>query len=168
MAMQQKRKLLLIPEIIFLAVLTGCTTAQNTSVVQNENANVTLAQAASTISDSLSQADAVQRATTPPLALKKLVELENSDNSQAYGMSSLASIDWSGPIGPIVNRIAEAAHYKLRILGRPQALPVLISITAKNKPLGDILRDIDYQAGSKANIKVYPDSQIIELRYGRS
>ena len=164
MAMTQKWKPLLTAGVLFLA---GCTTSsQNTSVVQNENANVTLAQAASTISDSLTQADAVQRATASPLALKKLVNLDN--DSQTYGMASLASIDWSGPIGPVVKSIAQAANYKLRILGRPTALPVLISINVNNQPLGDILRDIDYQAGSKANIVVYPDNQLIELRYGRS
>lgn len=144
--------------------LMGCssTTYKNTDAAEIQNANTTLAQASSTISDSLTASEEIQRATTPALSLKNL------PNADAYNMDQIASIDWSGPVGPIVKRIADASHYNLRVLGRPPAVPVLVSINQKNMTLGYILRDIDYQAGSRANIVVLPEKKIIELRYGRS
>lgn len=145
-------------------LIAGCgsTVSKNTDAVDNQNANITLAQASSTISDSLTASEEIQRATTSPLSMKSL------PNADAYNMDALASIDWSGPIGPIVEKIAQASQYQLRVLGNVPAIPVLISIHQKNTPLGYILRDIDYQAGTKANVVVFPDTRIIELRYGRS
>jgi defect-in-organelle-trafficking protein DotD len=145
-------------------LLVGCssTVNKNNTAVDNQNANITLAQASSTISDSLTASEEIQRATTSPLSMKSLPDADS------YNMDALASIDWSGPIGPIVKKIAQASQYELHVLGRPPALPVLISIHQKNTQLGYILRDIDYQAGAKANIVVFPDKRIIELRYGRS
>ncbi len=147
----------------FLVVGCGSTSVtKNVEETNNQNANITLAQASSTISDSLTASEEIQRATTPPLSMKSLPDAD------AYNMDALATIDWSGPIGPIVEKIAQASHYTLRVFGREPALPVLISINEKNAPLGYILRDIDYQAGSKANLVVFPDKKTIELRYARS
>ncbi|HEV2613496.1 MAG TPA: type IVB secretion system lipoprotein DotD [Gammaproteobacteria bacterium] len=144
-------------------LIAGCgTTYKNTDAAQVEHANTTLAQASSTISDSLTASEEIQRATTPPLSMKTLPD------ANSYNMNALASVDWSGPIGPIVKKIAQAGNYQLRVLGSKPPIPVLISIHQKNTPLAYILRDIDYQAGSKANIVVFPDTRIIELRYGRS
>lgn len=144
-------------------LIAGCgsTTYKNIDASDNQNANITLAQASSTISDSLTASEEIQRATTDPLSMKSL------PNADSYNMDQLASIDWSGPIGPIVKKIALASHYQLHVLGESPAIPVLVSIHQKNTPLGYILRDIDYQAGSKANIVVIPDKNIIELRYAR-
>ncbi|MCL5261667.1 MAG: DotD/TraH family lipoprotein, partial [Gammaproteobacteria bacterium] len=80
-------------------------------------------------------------------------------------MDKIASIDWSGPVGPLVKKIATASNYKLRVLGTPPAIPILVSISAKDTPLADILRDATFQCGNKANIVVYPASRTIELRY---
>ncbi len=153
----------LLTSCCFGFLLTGCSsTQQNLNDIKTVNANVQLAQAATTVSNSLTDLGSMKRATTSPLAMKNL------PNPDAYNMDSLASIDWAGPIGPIVEQIARASHYQLRVLGKTPAIPVLISINEKNMPLGYILRDIDFQSGSKANIVVFPRRRVIELRYGRS
>ncbi len=157
---------------LFLASLLSCcfgfmlascnSTQKNISDVQMQNANVQLAQASTTVSNTLTDLGSMKRAVTPPLAMKNL------PNPDAYNMDSLASIDWAGPIGPIVEKIARASHYRLYVLGKVPAVPALVSINEKNMPLGYILRDIDFQAGNKANIVVFPERRVIELRYGRS
>ncbi|HVT61926.1 MAG TPA: DotD/TraH family lipoprotein, partial [Legionellaceae bacterium] len=76
-----------------------------------------------------------------------------------------ASVDWSGPIGELTERVAKAAHYHFRILGQEPALPILVSVRLKDTSLGEILRNLDYQAGNKASIHVYPSTNTIELRY---
>jgi defect-in-organelle-trafficking protein DotD len=159
------KRLLLMPFCCFIFVLTACSSTKkglSVNEIQTQNANIQIAQAATTTSNALTQLGSLERAVTPPLALKNLPDPNN------YNMDSLASIDWAGPVGPIVRQIAQAGRYQLRVLGRPPAVPVLISINEKNMPLGYILRDIDFQCGNKANIVVFPQRRVIELRYGRS
>lgn len=149
--------------LFFGSILTGCAAGgENLNEIRNENAHVQMAQASTTISNSLTDLGSMERATTPPLAMKNLPDPDS------YNMHSLASVDWSGPVGPLVQQIADASQYQLRVLGTPPAIPVLVSINAKNTPLGYILRDVDFQSRSKANIVVFPERRVIELRYARS
>lgn len=157
--MEMKR---LLAAFIFGLVLTGCTTQKNLNDIQAQNANIQMAQASTTISNSLTDLGGLERASTSPLAMKRLPDPDS------YNMQTLASVDWSGPVGPIVQQIASASQYHLRVLGNPPAIPVLVSVNEKNTPLGYILRDIDFQCRSKANIVVYPERRVIELRYARS
>ena len=103
--------------------------------------------------------------------IEKVVTPENANNAQripnAVNLQAHASVDWSGPIGELTERIAKAAHYRLTVLGQPPSVPVLISLDVNDHSLTEILRDIDYQAGKKAFIHVYPNQQVIELRYAK-
>ena len=128
----------------------------------SDDATIKLAEAANSVSDSM-----LSMAKT-----EKVLTLPNHDNTltipNASGLQTHASVDWSGPIEELTRKIALAAHYRLRILGQAPAIPVLISVNLKDNSLGDILRNIDYQAGSKASIHVYPNHQVIELRYANA
>lgn len=127
----------------------------------SDDATIRLAEAATSVSDSMLEMARVEKVIMPP----------GADNVQTIpetkSLLTHASVDWSGPIGDVTERIAKAANYRLRTLGHPPAIPVLISLNSKDKPLGEILRDIDYQAGQKASIHVYPKNQVIELRYAK-
>jgi defect in organelle trafficking protein DotD len=148
-----------------LLLITGCSTEPKVMIVENSATNKTaetqLADAADSVSKSLQELAEIERATHPQARLPSPVEPE------MIGMAQLASIDWSGPVGPLVKKIADASKYKLHILGTAPAIPILVSIAAKDTPLSDILRDISFQCGSKASIVVYPASKIIELRYAK-
>lgn len=125
------------------------------------DAAIKLAEAAVSVSDSMLEMAKIEKVITPPV----------NDNTltipNAYNLQARASVDWSGPIEELTDRIAQAAHFHIRVLGKEPAVPVLISITAKDRSLAEILRDIDYQAGKKASIHVYPNSQVVELRYAK-
>ena len=129
------------------------------NVAQPDPAATTLAEAAVSVSDSLHQLAAVKRAATP--AKKRMV------SDLRYELPGKASLDWSGPIQPLLAQIAQISHYRLRVLGTPPAVPIIISVTANNTPLTDLLRDIDFQAASQASVRVYHQKHghIIELRY---
>lgn len=86
----------------------------------------------------------------------------------SYDMGGLTTVDWSGPVEPLVRQIALASNYRVRVLGTPPAIPVLVSVYAKNTLLGDILRDVGYQCGRRASIVIYPGSRVIELRYAKN
>lgn len=159
-----KAKCFLLTVLLALAV-TGCTTEPKVAVISGSQgaraAEVKLADAADSVSKSLEELAAIEKATHPQAKIPGPVDPD------MIGMGQLSSIDWSGPIGPLVKKIATAAHYKLRVLGNPPPIPILVNVTAHDIPLADILRDAGFQCGNKANIVVYPASRIIELRYAK-
>ncbi|EKE01726.1 MAG: DotD protein [uncultured bacterium] len=149
--------------IPLLVQLIGCATESKIDIISNDKdlrtADVKLAATADSVSKSLKELAEIDRAIHPHAKLPCPIEPD------MVGMGQLGSIDWSGPVGPLVKKIAEATNYKLKVLGTPPAIPALVSITAKDTPLADILRDAGFQCGGKANIVIYPASKIIELRY---
>lgn len=155
----------LVTLILAAALFTGCRSGaiymKPPINDPSDDATIKLAQAASSVSDSMLEMTRVEKIILP----KRIDNTLNIPN--AYNLQVRASVDWSGPIEELVCRIAKAAHFRLRTLGREPPLPVLISLTAKDLSLAELLRDIDYQAGKKAAIYVYPNSQVIELRYAK-
>ncbi|RUR18011.1 MULTISPECIES: type IVB secretion system lipoprotein DotD [Legionella] len=148
---------------IVSAMLVGCAGTLRKPPVNNpsDDATIKLAEAAVSVSDSMLEMARIEKVITPP----------SKDNTltipNAYNMQARASVDWSGPIEELTARVAKAAHFKLRVLGQVPAVPVLISLSLKDVSLAELLRNIDYQAGKKANIHVYPNSQVVELRYAK-
>ena len=156
--MNKKLTMLFILTILFV----GCTSATYKKPPANapsDDASIKLAEAANSVSDSMLEMARIEKVVTPP----------GNDNTltipNAYNLQARASVDWSGPIGELTARIAKAANFKMRVLGQPPAIPILISLDLKDRTLAEILRNIDYQAGKKAYLHVYPNSQIVELRY---
>lgn len=127
----------------------------------SDDATIKLAEAAVSVSDSMHEMARIEKVVVPP----------HKDNTltipNAYNLQARASVDWSGPIEELTYRIAKAAHFKVRVLGTVPSIPILISLTSKDQSLAEILRNIDYQAGVKASIHVYPNSQVVELRYAK-
>lgn len=148
--------------IIFLGACHGPIIGKKPPINEpSDDATIKLAEAASSISHSMQEMAAVEKVITPP-------ELDNTLTiPNAYTLQARASVDWSGPIEELTARLTKAAHYRLRILGKEPAVPILISITTKDESLAAILRDIDYQAGKRADIHVYPKNQVVELRYAK-
>ena len=148
------------------ALIAGCATGtiykKPPTNAPSDDASIKLAEAANSVSDSMIDMARVEKVITPP----------NKDNTltipNSYNLQARASVDWSGPIGEVTQRIAKAAHYRLRVLGPVPAIPILISLEQKDLSLAEILRNIDYQAGKKAYIHVYPNSEVVELRYANT
>lgn len=144
-------------------LLAGCAGTYRKPPHNNpsDDASIKLAEAANSVSDSMLRMARIEKVITPP----------HKDNTltipNAYNLQTRASVDWSGPIAELTARIAKAAHFRLRVLGKEPAIPVLISLDIEDESLAEILRDIDYQAGQKAYIHVYPNSQVVELRYAK-
>lgn len=143
-------------------LLVGCSTATYKNPPLNnpsDDASIKLAEAANSISESMLQMARVEKVIHPQRHDNRL----NIPSTSA--LQARASVDWSGPIQEITARITRAAHYRLRVLGKEPAVPILINLNITDQSLAEILRNIDYQAGKKADIHVYPNSQVIELRY---
>ena len=148
--------------ISFFFILCACTSPrppQGYDVSKNE---ASLAEASYSVSRSVVDLAETAEAAHP------LPDLAPPPSPATYGMGGLASIDWSGPVEPLLRQIAKAANYRLRVLGTQPAIPVLVTIYTKNAMLGDILRDVGYQCGRRAAVVIYPGSMVIELRYAKN
>ncbi len=127
----------------------------------SDDASIKLAEAANSVSSSLIELARIEKESKPSRFPKNLI------NVTTYNLEARASLDWSGPVEELVVRLANASFYKTRILGHAPAVPVLVNISANDRSLADILRDVDYQIGNQADLKVFPKSKIIELRYAK-
>jgi defect-in-organelle-trafficking protein DotD len=157
-----------ITAVLIVSLLAGCSSTQNLSSSitpsinpQSDDAAIQLAEAARSVSQSLNELKTIEKASNPPA--KPL------PYPTASGLEKIiASVDWSGPIEPLLERIAKLANYKLEVIGHRPAIPVLVTISSQNTPLSYIVRNANLQAGVKANIAVYPGIQTIELRYAKN
>lgn len=97
-----------------------------------------------------------------------MADLPAQPDPVTYGMGGLTSIDWAGPVKPLLDEIAQSTDYHLRVLGKEPAIPLMVSVYDKNMKIGEILRDIAWQCGRRATVAVYPEEQVIELRYAQN
>ena len=162
----------LISILVATLALTGCgpehhnymllkyVTADSAPVpAVDKNAQAQIAQAASSVSQSISNLDAMVVATHKNVAMPTPV------NAAHVGMAQIVSIAWHGPVEPLLKQIADGAHYHLNVLGTAPSIPLLVNINASNETLADVLRDATYQVAKEATVKLYPHKRIIELRY---
>jgi defect-in-organelle-trafficking protein DotD len=157
----------------FILLLAGCsdkktvvdlnlkyTNAQTAPIaVTDKNAQSKLAEAAVSVDHSLQEVSAIEMATNPQAKAPKDL------NPAAIGMAQQTSLDWTGPIEPLLKKIAAASHYRVRVIGKKPSIPAIITINMNDVPLAEILRNATYQVHKKASVKVYPSKKVIELRY---
>ncbi|HVV69299.1 MAG TPA: type IVB secretion system lipoprotein DotD [Gammaproteobacteria bacterium] len=155
---------LLVVSLMTILLLQGCT--RSTKVVAyyppdagTQNARTKLTEAATSVSASLNELAAIEKATHPKAKLAPPL------NPDSIGLGAPTSVDWTGPVEPLVAKLAAAGNYKFRVVGKNPNIPVLVAVYAVNMPIADILRDANYQAGKKADIVIYPSRRTIELRY---
>ncbi|RDI41690.1 type IVB secretion system lipoprotein DotD [Aquicella lusitana] len=146
----------------FSLLLYACATPKPQQSYNVSNTEASLAEASYSVSRSMVDLAETAQAAHP------LPPLAPPPNPASYGMAGLTTVDWSGPIEPLIRQIARASDYRVRVLGTPPAIPVIVTVYAKNAMLGDILRDVGYQAGRRATVTVFPESRVIELRYAKN
>lgn len=142
--------------IPFAVLLMGCGTKQTYEVSDIE---YQLMKSAMSVEESLRNL-----AATREIYAKNAINTDILITPQG-GMGELASIDWSGPIEPLLETIAEMTRYRVKVFGPTPHVPVLVNISCRQRMIADILKDAGLQCGKKANLVVYPSSRIIELRY---
>ena len=140
-------------------LLVACSYTPAKPLQSIDPAEIKIAEAATAVSHAMTtMAEVEQAASAKP-------DLATPPKPSSYGMGNLASIDWNGPIEPLVKVLAKATKYSFKAYGQEPAIPIMVTIYASNQPIGSILRDAGLQTGSRANIIVYPATKTIELRY---
>jgi len=145
----------------FIFSLNACSPKSKSSEMPNA-ADASLAESSFAVSRAISSLSETAQASRPN------VKLSPPPDPHTYGMANLTSIDWSGPVEPLIREISRASGYRTRVLGSSPAIPVMVSVYDKNMMMGDILRDVAYQCGRRATVVVFPESRVIELRYAKN
>lgn len=158
--MKIKIAVVLVSLPLMLGACTSTPPANPSSEISSSDAS--LSEASYYVSRSISGLSETAQAAHP------LPPLDPPPNPASYGMGGLTSVDWSGPVEPLIRQIAKVTNYRVRVLGRPPAIPVLVSVYDKNMMAADILRDVGFQCGRRATVVVYPESRVIELRYAKN
>ncbi len=149
--------------VIFITLcLCACASPKPPHSYDVSKTEASLAEASFAVSRSVVDLAETAQASHP------LPNLAPPPSPATYGMAGLTSIDWSGPIEPLVRQVARASNYRMVVLGTPPAIPVLVTVNAKNVMLGDVLRDIGYQGGRRATVTVFPGSRVIQLCYAKN
>lgn len=163
------KRLITLSTAVFFALLTGCANMDkqahpDTYVYAPPDKDVQnkLAEAAASISDSLNDLASIEQSLHPD------TEIPLNYNPASVNMEKQATIQWHGPLKPLVQKIANASDYQLKTLGNQPPIPPIVTINAKQTQLLDILRDAQFQSQNKARIRLKPSSHIIELRYEAS
>lgn len=128
-------------------------------LVETNCVETQLIKTAKSIEKSLHTLAAAQEVDDPPiLNTGPLITPEG-------GMGGRIDIDWTGPVGPLIDRLARMTNYRLKILGNEPAIPIVVTITNRRAVIADVLQNASYQAARRAHILVYPCNRVIELRY---
>ncbi len=127
-------------------------------VAEPDNVTLRLAQAADRAANALDQLAAIEQTRTPtdlpPLAASAPPELRRS-----------VTVNWIGPIEPLVRQLADRASYELKLTGNAPETAIISSVNVRNAPVIEVLRDVGLQLGSRAALKVDANLKIVELSY---
>lgn len=150
--------------LLLIALLVTACASQKQSNTEDEyiKTRSSLAEASYGVSRSMVDLAEIAQASHP------ISHIESPPDPSTYGMGGTTTLDWSGPVEPLIRQVARAADYRVRVLGTPPAIPVIVTIYEKHVKLGDALRDIGYQCGRRATVVIFPESRVIELRYAKN
>lgn len=76
------------------------------------------------------------------------------------------TIDWQGQVEPLLEAIATRIGYRFVPTGRKPAVPVMLTMNARNEAVHDIVRRVGNMVHDHADVALNPSSKTIELRYG--
>jgi defect-in-organelle-trafficking protein DotD len=145
-------------------LLLGCSDLapkplKSKDMVQSDPALVDTAEAAVSVSHALSQLGLAQRNE------QGLLQRESEESNLPRVLSRLVSIDWAGPVEPLIKQLAEDTQLRVKVIGVAPAIPVIVSVRKRDTSVYHLLQDLRGQIGDRADIMVYPSSGVIELHY---
>ena len=89
----------------------------------------------------------------------KTRNLEPPPNSP---MNKKITLTWYGPIESVVHVLASAVQYKVNIVGKPPAQPVMVSMDAVDQDVYKVIENIGWQTGD--DVALVRDDRGVKLR----
>jgi len=116
-------------------------------------------------------ADAATRATK---ALESLASLEQAKNPNAGDIAlpnapvelrRSITVNWNGPVEPVARLLADRAGYSFQAIGTAPPTGLLVKVDARAEQVVSVLRSIGLQMGTRAILKVNPNTRVVEIQY---
>jgi hypothetical protein len=142
-------------------LLGGCAVAPTKSLSDDPVAQA-LQQSTQQIEKAWRQVGAVSEAQNP----KSLDYLDDFQGKMPAALAQKISLRWAGPIAGVTKKLAHHVGWSYDAMGNAPANGVPVFIDAQNQTIGQILRNLGYQAGGSAQLIVRPDEKFIEVAYG--
>ncbi|MDF2529132.1 MAG: hypothetical protein K0Q57_12 [Gammaproteobacteria bacterium] len=146
-----------------LLFISGCSSTPSTPPLPNNSALIQqdLSAAAVSATGSLSQLAAIEKARYQSEAYMPFADVHDQ------ALDTFVTIQWYGPIVPLLQQVADMIGYQLQVYGKPPVTPILVNIddTQQKTSAINIIRNADLQAGANASILIFTDQKLISLRY---
>ena len=133
-----------------VAVMTGSAAQLDTLLDRAADANLMIAR--------IEAASSAARAPAPAVDLPPDVRLPDN-------LEQLISVDWTGPVEPLLQSIAEHIGYDYKVAGPAPAQPIIVTISRRDEPVWTLMRDVAISLTSAATIIVNPSRELITLQY---
>ena len=73
------------------------------------------------------------------------------------------SVDWTGPLRGLAERLAEMSGYEFRETGPPAVQPVMVDVHSVERPLIAVLREVGMQGGRRVKLLVDARRRVVEI-----
>ncbi len=151
------------------ATLGACQTTSGLSSIQGTTPQMDVAEvdpvaqslvaAAERTSDAIARLAAVENARTP------VPDPGRVGPVAPPGLGNVITLDWVGPAEPLVARLASAAGYEFRAVGKAPSVPMIVDVTAQDEQIVYVLREVGHQLSNRAMITVDAELAVVEVRY---
>ena len=122
-------------------IISGCASERKTvNVAQPDPALKLVAEASREMTAQLKILSAIEQEAKGVYPV-----LESGPTTGPLAQS--VTLKWSGEAGRALRGIATKAGYSMRIIGKPPASPLIVTIDATNRKLFDVVQDIGHQVG---------------------
>lgn len=123
---------------------------------QSDPAGMRLAEAAERAEAALTALAMMRAADSPSRAPDVPAEVPAA-------LERRVTVDWIGPVETLAEALAGRAGYRFVMGGAAPARPVMVSVSARNVPLIEVLRDTGLQAGNAATLAVDAGRRTVRL-----
>jgi len=127
-------------------------------VAAPDSVSAMLADAADRTASALENLAAVEQYRTPDVAVEPI-------NDAPLHLQSPVSVNWTGPVEPLADAVADRVGYRFATLGAAPAIPIVVSIDVTAKPAIEVFRDMGLQMGRRADIRVDSSRGLVEIQY---
>ena len=145
-----------------LGIATEATPAKESESLRPDPAGIRLAEAAERAEAALTALAAMRAAEMPPRPAGMPDEVLESATVPAE-LRRPVTIDWIGPLETLAEALARRAEYRFVTAGAPSVRPVMVSVTVRDTPLIEVLRDLGLQAGNAATLVVDANGRTVRL-----
>ena len=151
-----------------LGIATEAAAPRANESLRPDPAGIRLAEAAERAEAALTALAMMRAAEMPPRNSGMPAEAPGS--SPVSGSSPVpaelrraVTIDWIGPVETLAEALARRAEYRFVMAGAPSVRPVMVSVTVRDTPLIEVLRDLGLQAGNAATLVVDANGRTVRL-----